>query len=404
MDRADHQGVWRPRSRPPRDELSDGVRLGRGMVISLFGMAAIAACSSPAALESTPSCSPFLGEAAVVLESDSTGEYADPGTQVAIDSKGTFYGGSLQGGKLLKWAADGRLLASVGRVGQGPGEFAPGPLRVFVSPDDTVFVRDGSLRFSVFDTALAFIRTVPLGPIMAMSAGETHFLEDGRIASTFQSPRFQGSDLVFLDREGRVLASELPTQDELNPGGFRPNRPSGVVRSGALWVGPPYGMGGYSFDIVDSLGKITSRFSPPAPWFDVGTRVEKAEAHGPARRFPFPAVSRVQADEHGLVWIWTALPRDRAAVDMFLRAPIQDLARVTREVTRTRIEVYDPDTRELQAAGELQVPIADVLEPIFHGRQVLVVEVDSTGARNVSVRSMQLRGMGGEVCSAISRR
>jgi len=349
-------------------------------------------------------CTVVLAPSETVLEPEVGGAYDEPGPQVARDARGNYYGGALAGGRLLKWDASGRFVASTGRVGGGPGEFAPGPLIVFVSPDDSLFVRDNSSRFLVFDTALTYHRAFPTGPVLALSAGELHFLPDGRIASTFQRPSATSFDLMFLDRDGNVTDTLLPR--EPGPGTSRApaNRSSAFVPPSTLWLAPPPGVGGYEVDIVDLDGSPVGRLAPEAPWFDVTTRRTMPNEHGGRRAFPYPTVGLVVADREGLVWIWSYVPKVPDAAARYFAADLGELLTVSREVLASRVDVYEAATLRPVAVGTVPHSAVEAITPLFNSREVLRVRTDSLGVRSSSIARLALRSGDGGVCALDARR
>lgn len=103
----------------------------------------------------------------------------DPGTAtissgLAYDSKGRWFVTSLPGDKVIVYDRGGSLLQTIGRKGQGPGEFDRA-MKIAIGPGDSIHVLDQA-RISTFSPSLKFVRTTPityptLGPFVAFSDG-----------------------------------------------------------------------------------------------------------------------------------------------------------------------------------------------------------------------------------------
>lgn len=77
-------------------------------------------------------------------------------TGIGLDNAGNIYVADELGHKVLKYDANGNIIATWGSVGTGPGQFE-GPRDVAVDPSGTVYVSDYT-RVEVFTPSLTFVR------------------------------------------------------------------------------------------------------------------------------------------------------------------------------------------------------------------------------------------------------
>lgn len=83
---------------------------------------------------------------------------------VAIDSRGRILVLDASAGHLKVFLPSGKHLVTVGRRGEGPGEFSS-PLTIGTGPGDSVFVWDGDRsRVSVFSPSYEWVRDVRVSP------------------------------------------------------------------------------------------------------------------------------------------------------------------------------------------------------------------------------------------------
>ena len=110
---------------------------------------------------------PLYGEINFELEEDlSIGNEEDEnymfygGISVKIDSAGNFFVSDRQNHRIQKFDKDGNYLQTIGRKGQGPGEFGRS-CTVFLDPNDKIYVRD-SRRIHIFEKNGDLIKTFTL--------------------------------------------------------------------------------------------------------------------------------------------------------------------------------------------------------------------------------------------------
>jgi hypothetical protein len=109
-----------------------------------------------------------------------------------------------QSGRVVVFDAGGGHVRSFGRVGGGPGESRIDAFAIRVDRRGTIYVRDGiHRRDQVFDSAGAFVRTLPLaGPLR-----EWEPLEDGGSIQRAKDGSWDG--LVRVDADGAVVDTVL---------------------------------------------------------------------------------------------------------------------------------------------------------------------------------------------------
>lgn len=110
---------------------------------------------------------PIYGEIYLDLEEDlKIGNEADENYQfyrvrdVALDSHLNIYILDAGNHRVQKFDKNGNYLQTIGRKGQGPGEFV-GPSNVFINSQDNLYVSEGR-RIQIFNSSGNFMKSIPL--------------------------------------------------------------------------------------------------------------------------------------------------------------------------------------------------------------------------------------------------
>ena len=138
---------------------------------------------------------------------------------VAVDGKGRIFVGEGQDPQIYAFTAQGKLLASIGAKGNGPGEFAR-VTSVHTGPGDTLYVFDsGPKRISAFDPAtfdLAYDVSVAADSPDRRVTDLIGVLETGFVV-TYEDPAGPGTDFAserymytkITGRKGRVVFNPM---------------------------------------------------------------------------------------------------------------------------------------------------------------------------------------------------
>ena len=105
-----------------------------------------------------------------------------PAPAVARDSRGRLFSSVTGDGGIAVWSPGGQFEGRLGRVGRGPGEFDPGWVFLFIDVRDNVYARDNSANWLLFDSTLAYVRSVRVPSIGFL--GLTEMIEGGKFLST----------------------------------------------------------------------------------------------------------------------------------------------------------------------------------------------------------------------------
>jgi len=136
---------------------------------------------------------------------------------VALSGSGRILVADDQNVNVVVFDPNGRYVGTIGRKGQGPGEFIM-PWKVVADADDSVFVWDASLaRISVFGPDQRFKRSFAVPPQWLVNSME--FLQDGRLLVAAYGRKEPGS-LHLLSRSGRVDRSFGPRFNSPDLSGF----------------------------------------------------------------------------------------------------------------------------------------------------------------------------------------
>ncbi len=330
--------------------------------VSIMSLSLLTGCSSgdrygPVVLEDDLACRIEI-DSSVVLRWDSTLSEPDFGVRYAVNSRGEILGGSPSQGRVMVWDSLGNPLGAFGAPGEGPGELMPGSMSVHVTPGDTVFVRDNSMRWIIFGPDFKFVRTAMTGPVVGTEASHTAFLPDGSIVGG----RVSGSDTSFsmvkVDRSGTILDRIGPPRSYrgLNA---RPFSPDG---QGGYWVGPPPGpTHGYVVEHWTALGEADAEIRRTVPWFRADPswleRSLRPQIGEYRSSFPFPAVGMVHLDGAGLLWVVSNVPVTPTIAEQYATTTNdEELIAMMGEGLVRVVEVFSPAVDQ---------PIASTVIPFY---------------------------------------
>jgi hypothetical protein len=262
----------------------------------------------------SPPCHIVFRETGIVLRGDSAGRWPYPGTQVARDSRGRFFT-SVAGNttQIAVWNPDGTFFDTLGRKGDGPGEFGQGGTepQLLIDPRDRLHVRATGGRTIVYDTSLvvayqAFFRN----PWFPRSLA---FLDDSTFLSS--APPGQPTDyFAILDRTGAVVRRF----GEIDWKGLPPERREQPIRriayrgGSGLFAGPVHpSPDGYVLEEWSLDGTLVRRFHRSPPWLAAAER----KAGQPSRADdgsapPDPAIVLDNLGPDGLVLMTVVVAND----------------------------------------------------------------------------------------------
>jgi hypothetical protein len=273
-------------------------------------------------------CRLIFGAPTLVLQADERGEVDDiVATPIARDKAGRIFT-STGHGSLTVWDARGKMLRSLGRAGNGPGEFAGTWAVAQIDPKGRVYVRDGGGRWSIFTADLQLVRTTAPVP-MGYSPEFCVFLDDGRFLSATPSAvdptptrgRPEYSFTIYDFWSTKALAAGTPEIVK----SFGPVPPSerGVALSqheralsyaggATFWVGPPSFVGrGYELEQWSVSGERLRVIRREVSWFPRGADIAPpARGEGGPRERP-AAIGGIHADSSGLIYVVVAVPNPR---------------------------------------------------------------------------------------------
>jgi hypothetical protein len=275
---------------------------------------------------SPPPCQLQFRELPVELRVDST-DLAWIGEWVTRDRRGRFY--SYSGyGDVAVWNADGSLLRTIGRVGQGPGEFQPGLLGVHVRSNGELWVFDSfASRWTGFDSSYRVLATAAYvgGGVVPSVA----LLDDGSFLDAAQPPDSLNSVTVTLLRApggagsmavpSRAFAPLTAAERRIYPALRRARR---VAYAGGdlVWLGPPGASGrGYELELWSTSGSRLRTIRREAPWFPPGS--DRGDPGAPSTPVP-TAITKVIALPDGVLLVFLTVPNEHwsAALEAYQQA------------------------------------------------------------------------------------
>jgi hypothetical protein len=270
-------------------------------------------------------------------------------------------------GEVRLFAPDGRYLSTVGRPGDGPGEFRHASFATLDPTGDSLYIVDRSHgRLSVFSSDGEVFHEARLFPIGI--AARVWALPDGRFLTNSLSMTAEGVGLPLhlVDRGGNRLASfgtDFPVfMADLPRGHFRRVH---VTAEGVVWVVP---MHDYQIERWVPTTPEEGYFVLDTIFHPETTPVEDVSEYlfrprrvqdGP----PSTSVRGVWKEPDGPVWVLLWVPKENWA-DLVTPDPgwIDLEYFAERTVHRTRIEAFDPDTGAFLGAKEVDPLWVELVE------------------------------------------
>jgi len=270
-------------------------------------------------------------------------------SNIAVEPSGGILVEDTQGNAVVRFDANGRFADSIGRRGEGPGEYLY-PWGIAALQDGRIALRDNRLFvFSLYDSDGTFIERWPLRDLIRSSWGleadHDGFLVVG--APFSRVPPFTPEDegLVILSPEGSVVDSirppATPWDGEELFGDFHPKKHFARHSSEFAVVGVS---SGYHFDIrkPDQTIRIDQPFEPvpvssaEKEAFDIEMAWREARGSRFLENIPPPpeykaAYRRILVTRMGQIWVfrhgrgeqWTAQDLGHDLVWPRFREPLQ---------------------------------------------------------------------------------
>lgn len=196
---------------------------------------------------------------------------------------------------------DGRFEGTVGREGDGPGEFRR--ISEVVEWGDGLGVFDSETgRLSLLSKDFEFTGSLPLGSLIRLvSVSDTILVAN----ALFAPGAAEGHFVHVLDRTGRPSVSFGGDQRplDLRPGPSAMHRlVAGAGDGASVWVAAP---GAFRLQRYDLEGNLLQTVEPSADWFPTGQGTDWPHR---TRMFrPSPRINEI-VPSGGLVWVLTYVP------------------------------------------------------------------------------------------------
>lgn len=283
------------------------------------------------------------------------------GAAIARDASGRIFVPSRGApGEVYVFDGDGKFLRTLGRRGDGPGEYRV-VNEVRVGARDSLYLFDNAnARMTVLATDLTVARTARM-PV-AVRPTEVVITSDGIIiaADRVSTPDRVGLPLHVVDQSGTLLrsfGSDDTTRYVAMP--FAMSRALALDRQGLVWAALRTS---YRLVLWDLEGSQRIELSGNASWFRPWATDAPLKPDAP----PLPWIQAIQVDHQGHIWVLCRVASEDFARSLvpedtprgrFYR--IADYARAFDTV----IEVIDPTERRLIASARFDAYLTNFVEP-----------------------------------------
>lgn len=332
--------------------------------------------------ETCPECRIRLRRVLKIGDRDGPGTIGRP-QSVARDTRGRVYVVSEEEMDLIKtFDGSGHYLGSIGRGGEGPGEFRSiGVLAV--GPGDTLHVFDDRIgRHSVFSPIGQFVRSSRFSG----SVRDLAFLADQRLglSARVTTRAALGYPLHILASSGEIALS-FGSED----GGFLPEMFYSFQRfvtpdpSGGMWVSHHLQ---YVLEHWNGEGELLGQVTREADWFPPQSMQVNTTPDQPMH----PAIEEIHLDRMGRLWVLIRVNPE--GYERGLGDPIGTMYGVVYsirdldELFATRIEVLDLDSGELITADESD----ELLMWFISDQEVVSYKEDDGGVPRITIWTIEV--------------
>lgn len=238
-----------------------------------------------------------------------------------VDGQGNLYIQGYTPGVLTILSPAGEKIASLGRLGPGPGEFAPGFLNVEVTEHDTIYVQDNRLVWQIFTPERSFLRSQPLGAVKAGMMVRC-ILADGSVISSAMTPAGGKTPSLRLVGPDGTTAAEFGVADHPVSGiKAAGDRYLNCGPNNSVWALPNPVEPGYTLERWGPDGRLLNTITRQADWFEAGPPTTASEA---LQTRPSSEVRQVTEAGDGLIFVlvvgpdrrWQPITREEMAARM----------------------------------------------------------------------------------------
>lgn len=270
----------------------------------------------------------------------------------ARDSRGNYYiahgDGGFRSEQIWVFDSDGTFVRTIGRAGEGPGEYRE-IQRLDVLPGDTLVVHDArQKRRTTLSPDLTVLETQPFevgrfSASVSLPSGQMVVVEHQR------TPGRLGYPLQLVSQSGGIIRSFGASDPE-----YRSKEPYRYLKSvalgpdaGSVWS---VGKGDYLIELWDTAGIRRAAFQREAEWFEPFVLDTPITPDGPK---PQAMVGGLRVDSSDRLWVTSVVASDdwREAVTAYWEDPRDVYAFM--QVYDTILEIIDPISGELLVSQRL---------------------------------------------------
>jgi hypothetical protein len=321
----------------------------------------------------------------VRLRADADGRVAGIGQQVFRAPDGS-YGTYSTFGEIAVWSPTGQFVRTIGRRGEGPGEFARGRMTLHFDNVGRLYVRDNNFRWTLFTSKYELVGTASASG-MGHDAAKSTFLDDG----TFLTAQGAGQAADFT-----LFVFDFGARGESNASSNRPALRARLARARAdeealpstgrdrlvayaggdsVWVGPTEGGSrGYEVELWRTDGALIRTLRRSVSWFRA-----PGDNGSPGAR-----VALFHADSSGLLFLGIVAPTAQWRPPNAFKS-VAEYRAVRRSMFDMRYEVIDlRDGRVLASSGPISMHRAVSEFPVGMFRGGMTGYVHREGASGLS--------------------
>ena len=303
-------------------------------------------------------CHVELKAVATIGSAEGPGYLKDTFSGIYLDGKGRYWVFEERTPPRV-FSHDGRYVKTIGRMGQGPGEFS-GPWGIFDAGDDTVAVIDRD-RITLVGPDLQIGRSTP-SPVGEVWDGLTlswpkNVVTNGRALEPGQSGRAL-HNISFESGTARSIRSFRAVESVPFTQQFAELRTYMTpAKKGGFWAVPA---GRYEISRWSPDGRLLERIDRKPAWFAGPSGWHMGSAKAP----PQPRINGVQEDANGLLWVYFSVGSPTYSRGWRAPAGAAEVAPKDMDydlIFITRVEVIDPVAKSLIASTTFDRTIKAVL-------------------------------------------